>query len=196
VGVGGDALGGVDGGGVAEFDRLSHIHTGKGDGSAGAAVDGADPAVGGEARDGPPVTVADPPCAAGKPAVIAASDDQVASTCLVPVREFNQPGRGVAGEPGTSGAVVEVGDLAAGRGQHQRVQTLVVVVLPGGQHPVGQPGGVADSDPVTSRIEVEGVGCSVADVEGCGGSSGSVKRCSWVSRTAPWAALRSWRMPP
>ena len=32
-GVGGDALGGVDGGGVAEFDRLPHVVTGQGYGS-------------------------------------------------------------------------------------------------------------------------------------------------------------------
>src|SRR6188472_318200 len=103
-GVRGDPLGGVDGGGVAELDRLPHIRAGQGDGLAGAAVDGADPAVRGEAGDGPAVTVADPPGAAGHPAVVAAGDDQVAGTGLVPVCELNLSVRGVADEPVDSGA--------------------------------------------------------------------------------------------
>src|SRR5215207_1569462 len=57
-GVGGDALGGVNGGGVAELDGLPHVVTGEGDGFAGAQVVRSEFAVGGESSDGPPVAVA------------------------------------------------------------------------------------------------------------------------------------------
>src|SRR5829696_2654401 len=88
-GVGGDSLGGVDGGGVAELDRLPHIVPGQGDRLAGAAVEGADAAVGGEGGDGPPVAVADPVPAGGEAAVVAAGDDQVIDTGAVPVRQVD-----------------------------------------------------------------------------------------------------------
>src|SRR5215217_4702315 len=54
-GVGGDALGGVDGGGVAELDRLPHVMTGQGHGLPCAAMNCPYAAVGVEGGDGPAV---------------------------------------------------------------------------------------------------------------------------------------------
>src|SRR5215207_4377692 len=83
-GVGGNALGGVDGGGVAERDRLPYVVTGQGHGFAGAAVGRFDAAVGREGGDDPSVAVADPVPAGGEAAVVPAGDDQVADAARFP----------------------------------------------------------------------------------------------------------------
>src|SRR5215207_686117 len=110
-GVGGDALGGVNGGGVAELDGLPHVVTGEGDGFAGAQVVRSEFAVGGESSDGPPVAVADPVAAVGEAAVIEAGDDQVADTGPIPIGEVGLKDRPVAAEARGAGPFVEICDL-------------------------------------------------------------------------------------
>src|SRR5829696_5291316 len=68
-GVGGDALGGVDSGGVAELDRLPHVTGGQGDRLPRAAMNCPRAAIGGEGGDGPAVAVADPVAAGGEATV-------------------------------------------------------------------------------------------------------------------------------
>ena len=59
-GVGGDALGGVDGGGVAETGRLADIVGGESDGELAAVVSDGQVAVVADCGDGPAVAVLDP----------------------------------------------------------------------------------------------------------------------------------------
>jgi hypothetical protein len=58
--VGGDALGGVDGGGVAETGRGAHIAKGQPDGEVAAVVPDGEVTAPADAGDGPPVAVLDP----------------------------------------------------------------------------------------------------------------------------------------
>src|SRR5215210_2372922 len=59
-GVGGDTLGRVDGGGVAETGRAAHIATRQPDGQLAAVVPDREVAAPADAGDGPPVAVLDP----------------------------------------------------------------------------------------------------------------------------------------
>ena len=70
------------------------------------------------------------------------------------------------------GAVVELGDELAGGGEHDRVQPVVAVVGPRGEHLFGGGGGVADVDPAAVEVEPERLGVPVAKGEGGGGFGG------------------------
>ena len=59
-GVGGDALGGVDGGGVAETGRLADVVGGESDGEPAAVMSDCQVAVSADCGDGPAVAVFDP----------------------------------------------------------------------------------------------------------------------------------------
>ena len=71
------------------------------------------------------------------------------------------------------GALVELGDEVAGGGEHERVEAVVAVVRPGGEHVLGEGGEVADVDPAVVEVEPERLGAPVAQGEG-GGSFGGV----------------------
>ncbi len=129
-GVGGDALGSVNGGRVSKLDRLSHIAGGQRDRFASAAMRGMDAAVGVEGGDGPAVAVADPVAAGGEAAVVAAGDDQVADAGSVAVGKVDFQRGLLSGEPGGSSPLVEIGDLATRRRQHQGVEALPLIMLP------------------------------------------------------------------
>ena len=107
-GVGGDPLGGVNRGGVAEFNGVAYVAGGQVDGAAAPAVLYPQPAVPISSEDGPPVAVLHPVRGGGaEPAVIATGDDQLAGTGPVSVRQARPPvqmpvqtpggGRGLAG---------------------------------------------------------------------------------------------------
>ena len=85
-GVGGDALGGMDGGGVAETGRGAHIVNRQPDGQLAAVVPDREVTAPADAGDGPPVAVLDPVGGGeSESAVVAAGDDHISDTGLVAV---------------------------------------------------------------------------------------------------------------
>jgi hypothetical protein len=86
-GVGGDALGGVDGGGVAETGWGLNIVGWQPDGAVTSVVSNGQVAVLADMDDGPTVSVFDPVVGSeAESAVVGAGDDHVADTGLVPIR--------------------------------------------------------------------------------------------------------------
>ena len=63
-------------------------------------------------------------------------------------------------------------DQFAGRGQHDRVQAVAAVGLPGVEDGVEGGGGVADVDALPVEVEAERFGSAVAEGEGGGGLGG------------------------
>jgi hypothetical protein len=85
-GVGGDALGGVDGGGIAEACRLADIVGGQPDDEVAAGVPHREPAVVARCGDGPAVAILDPVGGGeSESAVVAAGDDHISDTGPVAV---------------------------------------------------------------------------------------------------------------
>ena len=125
AGVGGDALGAVDGGGVAEFDGVGDVVGGQGELVVVAQVlDVEGRRRGGRAWTGPAVAVLDPGGRAGaQRPVVAAGDDGVAGAGVVAVGQVDLAAR-VAGRArrAVRAALVELGDLVAGGGEHERVE--------------------------------------------------------------------------
>ena len=104
AGVGGDALGGVDGGCVAEFDALGDIVGGQGELVVVAEVPHVDAAVAVDGGDGPPVAVADPGGFSGvEGPVVASSEDDVPDGGLVAVGQVGSASGAVAGDSGGAG---------------------------------------------------------------------------------------------
>ena len=123
-GVGGDALGGVDGGGIAETGRGRDVIGGELALEVAAAVPDGEVAAPADAGDGPAVAVLDPVGGReSEPAVVAAGDDHIADTRQVSVRQTHfLPGRGVV-EAMIAGSAVELSDELAGGSEHDRVQS-------------------------------------------------------------------------
>src|SRR5450756_344120 len=65
-------------------------------------------------------------------------------------------------EPVGAGASVQLGDEVAGRGEHDRVQTLPPVGLPSVEDLVGDAAQVADVDPAPVQVEAERLTMSLA----------------------------------
>ena len=85
-GVGGDALGSMDGGGVAETGRGVDVVGGQPDGEVAAGVPHGQVAVFADAGDGPAVAVLDPVGGGeSESAVVAAGDDHISDTGLIAV---------------------------------------------------------------------------------------------------------------
>ena len=85
-GVGGDALGGVDGGGVAETGRGADVVGGQPDGEVAAVVPDREVTAPADVGDGPPVAVLDPVGGGeAESAVVAAGDDHISDTGPVSV---------------------------------------------------------------------------------------------------------------
>ena len=76
-------------------------------------------------------------------------------------------------EPVRSGLPVELGDHVSGGCQHQGVQPLRAVGLPGREHVLGVGRDVADVDSLVVEVEPEGLGSTVAQRKG-GGALGGV----------------------
>ena len=94
-GVGGDALGGVDGGGVAETGGGADVVGWQPDCAVASVVSHGQVAALADMGDSPTVAVFDPVgCGEAKSAVVAAGDDHIADTGLVPIRQAHfAPGR-------------------------------------------------------------------------------------------------------
>jgi hypothetical protein len=86
-GVGGYALGCVDGGGVAEACRLPDVVPGEPDGEVAAGVPRGQVAAVADLGDGPAVAVLDPLGGGGEaePAIVGPGDDHISDTGPVPV---------------------------------------------------------------------------------------------------------------
>ncbi len=155
-GVGGDALGGMDGGGVAESGRGAHIAIRQPDGQPAAVVPDREVTLLADVGDGPPVAVLHPIGGSeSESAVVAAGDDHISDTGLVPVGQTHLGRRWGVVEAMLTGATVEVGDKLAGRGQHDRVQSGSLVRKPSGEGILGGGGNVADVGAIVIEVEVE-----------------------------------------
>jgi hypothetical protein len=87
-GVGGDALGAVDGGGVAKAGRGLNVVGGEPCGEVAVAVSDGQVAAATYSSDGPAVSILDPVVGhEAESPVVGAGDDHVADTGLVPVRQ-------------------------------------------------------------------------------------------------------------
>ena len=171
--VGGDALGGVDGGRIPELGRLGHVVGGQPGGEVAAGVPDGEVAVSADVGDGPPVAVLHPITAAeSEAAVVAAGDDHIADAGQVPVGQLDfAAGWGVSESVG-AGAVVEFGDQLAGGGEHDRVHPGGPVAGPGSEGVLGGGGQVADMNPTLVEVEVQRGRVAVAESEGGGGFGG------------------------
>ena len=168
-GVGGDALGGVHGAGVAELGGGLDVLAGEADGAAVLGVLDGEVAAVVEGQDVPPVAVLDPVGGRGAQlAVVGAGDDQLTDAGLVAVGQ--EPGRACAEgvrrvdscESVGAGLLVELADQLAGGGEHDRVQAGGTVGLPGGEDVLGHRGQVAHVHPVAVEVEAQGLGFALA----------------------------------
>ena len=163
-GVGGDALGGMDGGGVAETGRIADVVGGQPDPEPAAVMSDSQVAVPTDVIDGPAVAVLDPVGGGeAKPPVVAAGDDHVPGTGLIPIRQPHHRIRHVPVEAVVSGAAVQFGDQIAGGGEHDRVQPGRPVRGPSGEGILGDGGQVADVDPAVVKVEVERLRVTVTE---------------------------------
>src|SRR4029450_10961905 len=121
-GVGGDALGRMDGGGIAKPGRRLNVVGGESDGQLAAVVPDGEVTAPADAGDGPPVPVFHPVGAGeAESAVVAAGDDHISDTrpVYVPQTHF-LPGRRSV-QTMITGSAVERSDEGAGRGGHVRL---------------------------------------------------------------------------
>ena len=155
--VGGDALGGVHGGGVAERDVLGGVLAGQGDPPAGGQVGDPQRPVHLDGGDPPAVAVLHPVGAADrKAAVVAAGDDQVPGAGPGAVGELHLgTGGAVGGEPVGAGAGVELRDQLAGGGEHHRVPAGGAVRGPRRVGLRGDGARVADVQPAVVEVEAD-----------------------------------------
>jgi len=124
-GVGGDALGGVNGGGVAEAGGSADIVGGQPDGEVMVAVMcGGEPAVVAHCGDGPAVAVLNPVSRTeSEPAVVGPGDDHIPDTRLITVRQPHHRMRHLPVEAMIAGATVQPGHQIAGGGEHDGIQS-------------------------------------------------------------------------
>src|SRR4029453_702111 len=121
-GVGGDALGAVDGRGVAETGRGLSVVGGEPVGAVAAVVSNGQVAAATYSSNGPAVTVFDPVVSPeAVSAVVGARDDHIADTGLFPVRQAPLAAGRVTAEKMITGLTVEVVDELTGGGEHDRV---------------------------------------------------------------------------
>ena len=172
-GVGGDALGGVDGGGVAETGRLADVVGGQPDGEPAAVVSDREVAVPADA-----VMVQRSPFLTQSVAVRRSRRSllrvMITSPALAwfPSASRTSACRQVAVEAVVAGAAVEFGDQLAGGGEHDRVQPRRPVRSPSGERILGGGGDVADVNTAVIEVEPERLGFAVAEGERCRGFGG------------------------
>jgi hypothetical protein len=71
-----------------------------------------------------------------------------------------------------TGTLVEAADQLPGRGQHDRIEALVAIGLPGVEDAIEGGGGVADVDALPIEVEAECFRSAVAERQGGGGLGG------------------------
>ena len=164
-GVGGDALGGMDGGGVAETGRGAHIVIGSRTVSwlrLCRTVRSPLRSTWVMVQRSPFLTqsVAE----SRRRRSLRAGDDHIADTGPVSVGQTHfLPGRGSV-EAMIPGAAVELGDQLAGRGEHDRVESAGSIGNPSSERILGDLGEITDMN--TAMIEIEAECAGIAFPQG------------------------------
>ena len=167
-GVGGDALGGMDGGGVAESGRGLNVVGGKSDGEVAAGVSDGQVALFAEVGDGPAVAVFDPVGGGeAESAVVGAGDDHVSDTGPVSVGQTHLGYCRRVIEPVRAGTGVQLGDKLSGGGDHDRVEPSGPVGNPSGERILSGGGHVADMDPAVIKVELQRRRVALAEGQRC-----------------------------
>jgi hypothetical protein len=162
--VGGDALGGVDGGGIAETSRAADVVGGQPDGALTLVVPDSQTTASTGMGDGPPVAVLDPVRGSeSKPAVVGPGDDHISDTRLIAVGQTHLRRGWEVVEAMITGATVELGDKLAGGGEHDGVKAGRSIGNPSAECILGGLGTVADVNTTVIKIEVECVWFAVAE---------------------------------
>ena len=155
-GVGGDALGGVDGAGITETGGVLDVFGGQPHREPAAVMSDFEVALLADSGDGPAVAVFDPVGGGqAESPVVTAGDDHIPGAGLVPVGQPHHRIRDVAVEAVVSGAAVQLGHQIAGGGKHDRVQPGRPVSGPRVEGILGGGGEVADVDATLIQVEVE-----------------------------------------
>src|SRR5512132_4324978 len=156
-----DALCGVHGGGVAQ--RRARLYVGGWQSHPVSVATMLDVKIttGVDGDYGPAVAVFDP-VGRCQPelAVVAAGNDQLADAGPVPIGQGYlqvDAGRGV-GESVAAGFPVEFGNEVPGGREHDRIEALGAIVLPGGEHLFGDGGEVADVYSLVVEVDPDGFG--------------------------------------
>ena len=154
--VGGYALSAMDGSGIAQPGRGLNVVGGQPCGEVAAGVSDDQISEATYSSDGPAVTVFDPVVGReAEPAVVAASDDHIADTGLVAVRQAHLAAGRVVAEAMITGLSVEVGDEFSGGGEHDRVEPGGPVENPSAERILDCGRYVADMDTAVIKVEVE-----------------------------------------
>jgi hypothetical protein len=167
--VGGDALGGVDGGGVAETGRGSDVVGGQSDRVVAAGVPYSQVGLA-DLDNGPSVAVFDPITGSeAQPPVVGSGDDHVSDTGPVSVGQCHLGGGRAVINTIRSGTAVEFGDQVPSRGDHDRVEPSRSVGNPSRERILRSSGEVADMNAAMIEVEVECFRFAFAEREcGCG----------------------------
>jgi hypothetical protein len=175
-GVGGDALGGVDGGGVAETGRLADIVGGESDREVAAGVPYGQVTVFADLGDGPAGAVLHPVGGGeAESAVVAAGDDHITDTGPVPVGQRHLGRRKGVIEPMRTGTSVQLCDEVPGGGDHDRVEPSCSIANPRVERILCRGGHVADMDPAVIKVELQPRRVAFAEGKRCCPFGGSVK---------------------
>ncbi len=147
--IGGDALGGVDGGGVAELDMLGHVRRGQDRVQPRGRVPHRQGAVGPDVGDDPAVAVLHPVGATHpEPSVVAATDHHVPTMRRTAIGETDRRARDTAR---CLSAKVQLTHQLAGRREHQAVAPTDAFPRPGSEDVVEERRHVADVDAVVVK---------------------------------------------
>src|SRR5512133_3899095 len=165
----------MDGGGIAETGRGSHIVTRQPNSQPAAVVPDGEPTDAVHVSDGPAVAVFDPVGGReSEPSVVRTGDDHVADSgpVSVPQTHFLPSRRTV--EAVITGSAVELSDELAGRSEHDRVESDGSVGNPSRERILGGLGEITDMNTAMIEIEVEcaGITCPQGDGGLCFGRDG------------------------
>jgi hypothetical protein len=165
-GVGGDALRGMDGSGIAETGRGRNVVGWQLDGELAAVVPDGEVTAPADAGDGPAVAVLDPVGGGeSEPAVVGPGDDHISDTALIAVGQVHLPSDRDVAEAMITGTTVEFGDQVPGGGEHDGIKAGRSVGNPSGEGSLCGGGEVADVDATVIKIEVERLWLAFAEGE-------------------------------
>jgi hypothetical protein len=154
--VGRDALSAMDRGGIAETGRGLNVVDGEPCSEMAAVVSNGQVAAATYSGDRPPVTVLDPVVGCeSESAVVAAGDDHIADTALVPIRQAHLAAGQVTAEEMITGLSVEFVDELSGGGEHDPVEAFRPVGNPRVERILDRGGYVTDMDAAVIKVEVE-----------------------------------------
>jgi hypothetical protein len=163
-------LGGVNGGGVAEFHGMAYVAGWQLDGAPGTAMLHLQPAVTMSGEDSPAVAVLHPVDGGGaEPSVVVTGDDQLADTGPVSIRQGDlRASDGCRREAVSLGSPVQFGDQVAGGGEHDRIEPISAVDSPCPEQVLGEGGQVADADTLPVQVEAQRLRPAVTQRQRCG----------------------------